>query len=69
MAAKYDEMGAWLKKEGFEQDVIDIFIDNRIDTSIFLELDQRDYEDLGVRALGDKKRLLLLKKRISDEVS
>lgn len=62
--AKYEEMCKWLEGEGFEDDILDVFRSNRIDSKIFLELNKDDFEDLGVTALGDKKRLNLLKKKI-----
>lgn len=66
--AKFEEMAEWLRKEGLGEDVVTIFLDNKIDTTIFLELDNSDFGELGVLALGDKKRLALLKQKILENV-
>lgn len=66
--AKYEEMCGLLKEGEFEDDVIEVFRKNRIDTSIFIELDNDELDSLGVVALGDKKRLKRLKEKIIDEV-
>lgn len=68
--SKYEEMSSILRRASFEEDVIDIFFKNRIDKLIFHELSRDDFRQLGVVALGDFKRLQLLKEEILDsEVS
>ena len=67
---KYEEMSSLLRKSCFEEDVIDIFFKNRIDKEIFKELTKDDFQQLGVVALGDIKRLQLMKENVMDaEVS
>ncbi len=53
-----------LREEDFEEDVIDVFRKNRIDSSTFLELTREDFLELGVTALGDRKKLLKMKDKM-----
>ena len=66
--SKYQEVTDMLIKEGFEDDVVAIFEKNRIDKVVFMEMDKDDFNELGVMALGDKKRLMILKDKICTEV-
>ena len=61
----YKEMGAILKKEGFDDDIIETFQKNKVDVETFVDLDKDDLKkDLEITALGDRKRLLQLQKKI-----
>ena len=62
--AKYEEICDLLREEDFEEDVIDVFRKNRIDSSTFLELTREDFLELGVTALGDRKKLLKMKDKM-----
>ena len=66
---KYEEMCRILRDQQFEDDVVEVFRANRIDTTIFLELDKEDFAELGVTTLGDKKKLILLKDKLRAKVS
>ncbi len=46
-----------LTKHGLSKDIIDIFHDNRINVDQLQELTSDDLKELGVIALGDRKRL------------
>ena len=55
--AKYERVCDLLNEEGFDKDVLEVFRKNRIDVSAFVKWDKEDFEQLGIVALGDKKRL------------
>lgn len=67
--AKYEEMCRHLRREGFEEGVIDIFRQNKIDTVVFLKLNRADFQELGVTAIGDRRRLQIVKEKVSIEVN
>ena len=46
----------WLNQIGLAE-YADSFVENRIDTTLLLQLDDDDFKALGVLALGDRKRL------------
>lgn len=50
-----------LKTNGFDEDVVEIFLANKIDGSTLLELNSNDFKELGLVALGDRKKLEKLK--------
>ena len=55
------EVCSLLKESGFDTDVVEIFQKNKIDGTTFLDLDADDLKELGVVALGDRKRIQKLK--------
>lgn len=46
-----------LREKGFQDDVVEVFRMNKIDGSVLVELDADDMKELGVKALGDRKKL------------
>jgi len=47
----------WLKKLGMAEHA-QRFAENRIDLSVLRDLSDQDLKDLGVAALGDRRRML-----------
>ena len=64
---RYEDVCSELLLEGLEEDVVEIFRSNRIDKPVFLGLDRSDLQQLGITALGDKKRIETIQQRISGE--
>lgn len=60
-AAEYTEICSILQEVGFEDDVVEIFRNNRIDKETFLDLQNEDLVELNITALGDRKRINKLK--------
>ena len=46
-----------LVKAGFDDSVVEVFRSNKIDRVVLLELDRDDMSELGIVALGDRKKL------------
>ena len=46
-----------LIERDFAEDVVEIFRENRIDGSVLIDLTVDDMKELGVKALGDRKKL------------
>ena len=46
-----------LVTNGFDKDVVDDFRENKVDLDVFIQLDKTDIRELGVIALGDRKKL------------
>ena len=46
-----------LLTNGFDNDVVDVFRENKVDLDVFIQLDKDDIRELGVIALGDRKKL------------
>ena len=53
-----------LYEEGFDDDVVQVFRDNKITHSVFAELNKEDIRELGIVALGDRKKLLKLIEKV-----
>ena len=53
-----------LRDEEFDEDIVESFRTNKIDKITFLELDQDDLKQLGIVALGYKKRLMKLQQQV-----
>ena len=51
------DVPGWLRRSGFGE-YAEFFAENRIDASVLLQLDDNDLKELGVVALGDRKKLL-----------
>ena len=49
-----------LVQNGFDYEVVDAFRQNKIDWDVFTQLDRDDIRELGVTALGDRKKLIRL---------
>ena len=58
-----------LVAENFDSDVVDTFRCNKIDGSVFLELDEGDMKELGITALGDRKKLKKLMQTLKEKES
>ena len=65
----YQKMGAILKSEGFQDDIVETFKNNEIDVDVFVDLNRDDFKDLGITAVGVKKKLLRLIEKIKSLVS
>ena len=65
----YQKMGAILKNEGFQDDIVETFQNNEIDVDVFVDLNRDDFKDLGITAVGVKKKLLRLIEKIKSLVS
>lgn len=46
-----------LRENGFDEEVIETMRTNKIDGSTFIDLNSQDLKELGIVALGDRKRL------------
>ena len=46
-----------LSDAGFDNTVVEIFRENKVDLEVLISLDKEDMLELGVVALGDRKRL------------
>lgn len=51
------EVSKLLEDNKFDEEVVQIFLDNKIDGSSLLELTTAEMKELGIVALGDRKRL------------
>ena len=49
-----------LVQNGFDYGVVDAFRKNKIDWDVFAQLDRDDIQELGVTALGNRKKLVQL---------
>ena len=50
-----------LMDNGFDISIVEVFHHNKVDGEVFLELDSNDMKELGISALGDRKKLQKLK--------
>ena len=55
-------------EEEFDEEVVQTFRRNKIDIDTLLELTSEDMKELGIVALGDRKRLTKLINRLSTEL-
>ena len=56
-----------LQKEGFdEEDVVELFHKNKVDQETLMSLDREDMIELGLKALGDRKKLQCLQVQLSE---
>lgn len=55
-----EEVSDILNKAGFDEEVVKIFRVNKIDRSLLVALDKDDMKELGIVALGDRKKLQML---------
>lgn len=46
-----------LLENGFDNSVSSVFRDNKVDGAVFVDLDKDDMKELGISALGDRKKL------------
>ena len=51
--------------EKFDEEVVETFRKNKIDGATLLELTQEDMKELGIFALGDRKKLAKLTARLA----
>src|ERR1044071_5278169 len=51
------DVARWLKDLGLSQ-YIDAFLDNDIDREVLLDLNDEELQEIGVKSLGHRKRLL-----------
>ena len=54
---RVETMCRLLSDAGFDDTVVDIFRENKVDQQVLISLDKEDMLELGVVALGDRKRL------------
>ena len=45
-----------LLENGFDNSVSSVFRDNKVDGAVFVDLDKDDMKELGISALGDRKK-------------
>lgn len=57
MSSAVSKASELLLREGFDHDVVDIFCRNKITLTLMKDLDVDDFKELGIDALGDRKRL------------
>ena len=50
-----------LMDNGFDVSIVEVFRRNKVDGVVFVELDSNDMKELGISALGDRKKLQKLK--------
>ncbi|XP_065908764.1 uncharacterized protein [Dysidea avara] len=62
-----DDVCQFISKEGFDNEVVELFRDNRIRGRTLPLLSDNDLRELGIKALGDRKHLLQLIKIRSNE--
>lgn len=55
-----EEVSDILTKAGFDEEVVKVFRVNKIDRSLLVALDKDDMKELGIVALGDRKKLQML---------
>lgn len=60
-AFNIEELCDTLKTNHFDADVVEVFRTNKIDGITFLELNSSDLKELGIIALGDRKKTERLK--------
>lgn len=58
-----------LHREGFDKDVVDVFRQNKITVALLENLDGDDFKELGISALGDRKRLKYLIEKLKSSAS
>ena len=63
---RVEKMCRLLSDTGFDDAVVDVFRENKVDEQDFISLDKEDVLELGVVALGDLKRLQKLIIRLRD---
>ena len=51
------ELCCLLGEKGLDSDVIELFRSNKIDGAVFLDLNKEELKELGVVALGDRKKI------------
>lgn len=61
-------MTCFLKRANFQEDIISLFKEERIDVDAFMELDEMDFKEMKV-TLGDRKKLKRLREEITRNVS
>lgn len=62
-----EEICKLLLENGFDRSVTAIFHDNKVDGTVFVELDKDDMKELGISALGDRKKLQQLIDKVKRE--
>lgn len=62
-----EEVCSILLAAGFDEATVEIFRVNKIDRTILLDLDKDDVKELGVTALGDRKKLLAIISKLKGE--
>lgn len=50
----------------FDEDVVETFRSNKIDSPTFMDLTNEDLKELGITALGDRKNISKLKDKLQD---
>ena len=55
-----EEVSSLLTNAGFDTEIVQIFVSNKIDRSVLATLTTQDMKELGIVALGDRKKLQFL---------
>ena len=55
-----------LETNGFDCEVVDAFRENKVDWEVFTQLGKDDIKELGITALGDRKKLQQLITRLKN---
>ena len=63
-----EEVCSILQAAGFDEATVEIFCVNKVDCTILLDLDKDDMKELGVTALGDRKKLLNIIAKLKKEI-
>jgi len=64
---RVEKLCGLLSDAGFDNAVVDTFRENKVDEQVLISLDKEDMVELGVVALGDRKRLQKLIIRLRNE--
>lgn len=67
VCATMEEACSTLLAAGFDEATVKIFRVNKVDRAILLDLDKDDMKELGVTALGDRKKLLSIIAKLKKE--
>lgn len=62
------DVGETLRKEGFTDDIVQLFYENKISMPILMDLNKEDFKELGIVALGDRKKLTILIENLKKHV-
>ena len=62
-----EEVSSLLSNAGFDTEIVQIFVSNKIDRSVLATLTTEDMKELGIVALGDRKKLQFLIEAVQRE--
>lgn len=64
-----EEVSSLLLEAGFDDATIEIFQSNKIDRATLVDIDRDDMKELGITALGDRKRLQSVIAKLKKEMT